>query len=117
MPKSIQRSYDPSAWEDSYLPVSEEDFAEVPVPRPPMVLEFPTSRAASPHSVAGYRVGTEPNWMQDEFRKTDSPSNSSTLLPPPSAASPDSGLRITESVIYRTSTAWTRDEAVVEDRR
>jgi hypothetical protein len=44
--------YDPSAWEDSYLPVSEENLAEVLVPCLPMVLEFPhiTRRIAAQRS-------------------------------------------------------------------
>jgi hypothetical protein len=44
--------YDPSAWEDSCLPVSDEDCAEVPVPCPPMALEFPhiTRRIAAQRS-------------------------------------------------------------------
>lgn len=39
--KHSNGGYDPSAWDDSCLPVSEEDFAEISVPRPPLVLEFP----------------------------------------------------------------------------
>ncbi len=59
--KHPSEGYDPSNWEDCYLPVSDEDFDEVPVPRPPMVLEFPhiTRRIAAQRS-RFIVLGTEP---------------------------------------------------------
>ena len=119
--KRPNEGYDPSAWEDSYLPVSEEDFAEVPVPRPPMVLEFPhiTRRIAAQRS-RFIVLGTEPNWMQDEFRKTDSTIKLITI-----AADARAQLRqdlrdcgITESVIYPDLDGLGREmKQLWEDRR
>jgi hypothetical protein len=39
-------------WEDAYLPTDEEDLAEMNVPRPPLVLDFPliTRRIAAQRS-------------------------------------------------------------------
>lgn len=113
--------YDPSAWEDSYLPVSEEDFSEIPVPRPPFVLEFPhiTRRIAAQRS-RFIILGTEPNWMQDEFKKTDSTVKLITI-----AAEARAQLRqdlrdcgITESVIFPDLDGLGREmKQLWEDRR
>jgi hypothetical protein len=50
-------------WEDAYLPADEEDLAEINVPRPPLVLDFPliTRRIAAQRS-RFIVFGTEPNW-------------------------------------------------------
>jgi hypothetical protein len=119
--KRPNEDYDPSAWEDSYLPVSEDIFDEVPVPRPPMVLEFGhiTRRIAAQRS-RFIVLGTEPNWMQDEFRKADSTIKLITI-----AASARARLRqdlrdcgITESVIYPDLDGLGREmKQLWEDRR
>jgi len=62
-----------SEWEDAYLPADEEDRAEINVPRPPLVLDFPliTRRIAAQRS-RFVVFGTDPNWLSDEFKKSDS---------------------------------------------
>jgi hypothetical protein len=56
----------------AYLPADEEDLAEMNVPRPPLVLDFPliTRRIAAQRS-RFIVFGTEPNWLSEEFRKPD----------------------------------------------
>lgn len=113
--------YDPSAWEDSYLPVSEKDFEEVSVPRPPMVLEFPhiTRRIAAQRS-RFIILGTEPSWLQDEFRKTDSTIKLITIASD-ARAQLRQDLRdcgVTESVIYPDLDGLGREmKQLWEDRR
>jgi hypothetical protein len=60
-------------WEDAYLPADEEDLAEINVPRPPLVLNFPliTRRIAAQRS-RFIVFGTEPNWLSEEFKKANS---------------------------------------------
>ena len=102
--------------------MSEEDFAEVPVPRPPMVLEFPhvTRRIAAQRS-RFIVLGTEPNWMQDEFRKTDSTIQLVAIAA--DASWPASGKTlenygVTESVIYPDLDGLGREmKQLWEDRR
>jgi hypothetical protein len=86
-----------------------------------MVLEFPhiTRRIAAQRS-RFIVLGTEPNWMQDEFRKTDSTIKLITI-----AAGARAQLRqdlrdcgITESVIYPDLDGLGREmKQLWEDRR
>jgi len=98
-------SYDleEDAWEDAYLPASEEDLTEMNVPRPPLVLDFPliTRRIAAQRS-RFIVFGTDPTWLSEEFKK-----DNSTIKVIEVAAGSRSKLRqelrdcgITESVIY-----------------
>lgn len=68
-------SYDLSEdeWEDAYLPADEETMAEMNVPRPPLVLDFPliTRRIAAQRS-RFIVFGTDPTWLSEEFKKPDS---------------------------------------------
>lgn len=119
--KHSSEGYDPEAWEDSYLPVSEELFDEVPVPRPPMVLEFGhiTRRIAAQRS-RFIVLGTEPNWMQNEFNQANSTIKLITI-----ASGARAQLRqdlrdcgITESVIYPDLDGLGREmKQLWEDRR
>ncbi|MGD0617750.1 MAG: FRG domain-containing protein [Bryobacteraceae bacterium] len=90
-------------WEDAYLPADDEDLAEINVPRPPLVLDFPliTRRIAAQRS-RFIVFGTEPNWLSEEFEKPDSVIKLITI-----AASSRPTIRqelrdcgVTESVIY-----------------
>jgi hypothetical protein len=90
-------------WEDVYLPADEEDLAEMSLPRPPLVLDFSliTRRIAAQRS-RFIVFGTEPNWLREEFNRTDS-----TIKPITIASGSRSKMRqelrdcgITESVIY-----------------
>ncbi len=98
-------SYDLSEdeWEDSYLPADEEELAELNVPRPPLVLrtDLITRRIAAQRS-RFIVLGTEPNWLSDEFKKADS-----TIKLIEIAATSRAQIRqelrdcgVTESVIY-----------------
>ena len=51
----------------------EEDFAESNLPRPPLVLDFAliTRRIAAQQS-RFIVLGSEPNWLYEEFKTTDS---------------------------------------------
>jgi hypothetical protein len=93
----------PDAWEDLYLPSSDEHRQEIDLPRPPFVLEFPhfTRRIAAQRS-RFIVFGKEPNWLPEEFEKQDS---TIRLIVIPHECRPkmrqelrDCG--ITESVIY-----------------
>ncbi len=67
-------------WEDSYLPVEEEDLAEMNTPRLPLLMEFPhiTRRVAAQRS--RFMVfGTDPAWLAEEFGKPDSPIQAITI--------------------------------------
>jgi hypothetical protein len=90
-------------WEDAYLPSDEDDLAELDIPRPPLVLDFPliTRRIAAQRS-RFIVFGTEPNWLSEEFKKPDSTIRAITI-----AARSRSKIRqelrdcgVTESVIY-----------------
>jgi hypothetical protein len=90
-------------WEDAYLPADEEDLAEMNVPRPPLVLrtDLITRRIAAQRS-RFILFGTEPNWLSDEVKKTDS-----TIKVIEIAADSRPNIRqelrdcgVTESVIY-----------------
>ncbi len=94
---------DDDAWEDAYLPADEETLAEMNVPRPPLVLDFPliTRRIAAQRS-RFIVFGTEANWLFEEFQKPDS-----TIKVIVIAAGSRSKIRqelrdcgVTESVIY-----------------
>ena len=90
-------------WETAYLPADEDDLAEMSVPGPPLLLEFPhiTRRVAAQRS--RFMVfGTNPAWLAEEFEKPDSTIQAITI---DGASSPnirvelrDSG--VTESVIF-----------------
>ena len=90
-------------WEDAYLPADEETLAEMNVPRPPLVLDFPliTRRIAAQRS-RFIVFGTEPRWLAEEFNKPDSSIKLITI-----AATARRKIRqelrdcgVTESVIY-----------------
>jgi hypothetical protein len=112
---------DEDEWEDAYLPGNEEVLAELNVPRPPLVLDFPliTRRIAAQRS-RFIVFGTEPNWLSEEFRKADSPIKAITI---------DAGSRpkirqqlrdcgVTESVIYPDLDGLGREmRQLWEDRR
>jgi len=94
---------DEDEWEDAYLPGNEEVLAEMNVPRPPLVLDFPliTRRIAAQRS-RFIVFGTEPSWLLDEFKKEDSAVRAITV-----AADSRSKIRqqlrdcgVTEAVIY-----------------
>jgi hypothetical protein len=94
---------DEDRWEDGYLPADEDANAELPVPSPPLVLDFPliTRRIAAQRS-RFILFGTDPNWLSEEFRKPDSAIKVIEI-----AAGSRSGIRqelrdcgVTESVIY-----------------
>ena len=112
---------DEDEWSDSYLPASEEILAQVNVPRPPLVLEFPhiTRRIAAQRS-RFIVFGTDPNWLSDEFKKTDSTIRLITI-----ASDSRSQLRqelrdcgVTESVIYPDLDGLGREmKQLWEDRR
>ena len=108
-------------WEDAYLPADEEDLAEMNVPRPPLVLEFPliTKRIAAQRS-RFVVFGREPTWLAGEYKKDDSTIKLITIA---AAARPkirqelrDCG--ITESVIYPDLDGLGREmRQLWEDRR
>ena len=108
-------------WEDAYLPADEEDLAEMNVPRPPLVLDFPliTRRIAAQRS-RFIVFGTEPNWLSEEFEKADS-----TIRPIVIASGSRSKIRqelrdcgVTESVIYPDLDGLGREmRQLWEDRR
>jgi hypothetical protein len=112
---------DEEEWSDSYLPASEEVLAQINVPRPPLVLEFPhiTRRIAAQRS-RFIVFGTEPNWLSDEFKKTESTIKLITI-----AAESRSQIRqelrdcgVTESVIYPDLDGLGREmKQLWEDRR
>jgi hypothetical protein len=60
-------------WECSYLPGDEEDIAELPMPRVPLVMEFPqiTRRVAAQRS-RFIVFGTAPEWLAEELGRPDS---------------------------------------------
>jgi hypothetical protein len=90
-------------WEDAYLPADEDDLAELPLPRLPLLMDFShiTRRVAAQRS-RFIVFGTDPAWLAEEFAKPDSCIQAITI----DGAScgrirvqlRDSG--ITESVIY-----------------
>ncbi|MGA3098317.1 MAG: FRG domain-containing protein [Bryobacteraceae bacterium] len=101
--KHPSRGLDEDDWEDAYLPADEEVLAEINVPRPPLVLDFPliTRRIAAQRS-RFIVFGTEPNWLAEEFKKPDSAIKLITI-----AAASRRQIRqelrdcgVTESVIY-----------------
>lgn len=61
-------------WDRSYLPGDDEDLAETPPPRVPLLLEFPhiTRRVAAQRSQF-IVFGTDPDWLAEELDKPDSP--------------------------------------------
>lgn len=90
-------------WEDCYLPADEDANTERPVPRPPLVLDFPLiSRRIAAQRSRFIVFGTDPTWLSEEFKKPDS-----TIKAIVVAAGSRSKLRqelrdcgVTESVIY-----------------
>jgi hypothetical protein len=112
---------DEDLWEESYLPSDEEDHAELNVPRPPLVLDFPhiTRRIAAQRS-RFIVFGTEPNWISDEFKKTDS-TIKMIVIPKEFRARIRQELRdcgVTESVIYPDMDGLGREmKQLWEDRR
>jgi hypothetical protein len=119
--KNPNGEYAPDAWDDSYLPVTEKLFDEIPVPRSPLVMEFAhiTRRIAAQRS-RFVVLGTEPDWMQDEFKKTNSTIKLITIAPHARAQLRqelrDSG--VTESVIYPDLDGLGREmKQLWEDRR
>jgi hypothetical protein len=90
-------------WETAYLPADEDDLAEMNIPGPPLLLEFPhiTRRVAAQRS--RFMVfGTNPGWLAEEFAKPDSTIRAITVdasaVRNIRVALRDSG--ITESVIF-----------------
>jgi hypothetical protein len=112
---------DEDLWEGSYLPSDDDDRAELNVPRPPLILDFPhiTRRIAAQRS-RFIVFGTEPNWLSDEFTKTDT---TIKLIRIPKEHRPtirqelrDCG--VTESVIYPDLDGLGREmKQLWEDRR
>jgi hypothetical protein len=112
---------DDDEWELAYLPDDEETLAEINVPRPPLVMEFPliTRRIAAQRS-RFVLFGTEPNWLSDELRLTDS-----TIKVIEIAAHARPKIRqelrdcgVTESVIYPDLDGLGREmKQLWEDRR
>jgi hypothetical protein len=108
-------------WEDAYLPTDEEDLAEMNVPRPPLVLDFPliTRRIAAQRS-RFIVFGTEPDWLSEEFKKANS-----TIKPIVITSGSRSKIRqelrdcgVTESVIYPDLDGLGREmRQLWEDRR
>jgi hypothetical protein len=108
-------------WDYSYLPADEDDLAELYVPAPPLVLDFPhiTRRVAAQRS-RFIVFGTDPDWLAVEFRKPDScieeitiNSNSRHRI---RQQLRDSG--ITESVIYPDLDGLDREmKQLWEDRK
>jgi hypothetical protein len=104
-------------WEWAYLPADEEERAELNVPRPPLVLDFPhiTRRIAAQRS-RFIVFGTVPNWLSDE---------DATIRAIPIAKGGRSTIRqelkdcgITESVIYPDLDGLGREmRQLWEDRR
>jgi|ERR1039458_4819601 hypothetical protein len=90
-------------WEDAYLPADEEVLAEINVPRPPLVLDFPLiTRRIAAQRRRFIVFGTEPDWLSEEFKRTDSAIRAIAI-----AASSRARIRqelrdcgVTESVIY-----------------
>ncbi len=111
-------------WENAYLPADEETNAEMNVPRPPLVLDFPliTRRIAAQRS-RFIVFGTEPNWLSDEFKQADSTTAvikairiSANERPKIRQQLRDCG--ITESVIYPDLDGLGREmKQLWEDRR
>lgn len=112
---------DPEQWEELYLPSPEEDRAEADLPRPPFVLEFPhfTRRIAAQRS-RFVVFGKEPNWIADEFDKSDS-TIKMILIPFGCRSKMRQELRdcgVTESVIYPDLDGLGREmKQLWEDRR
>jgi hypothetical protein len=119
--KYPSRDFDEDSWEDSYLPTSKELLKEIPVPPKPLILDFPhiTRRIAAQRS-RFIVLGTEPNWISDEFKKPDS-TIKLIIVPPESRAKIRQELRecgITESVIYPDLDGLGREmKQLWEDRR
>jgi hypothetical protein len=73
--------YDDDDYERSYLPLDKDDREELPLPIPPMVLEFPhiTRRVAAQRS-RFIVLGSEPSWLASRFGKcADVPVRSITI--------------------------------------
>jgi hypothetical protein len=90
-------------WEDSYLPADKETLAEMNVPRLPLVLrtDLITRRIAAQRS-RFVVLGTEPNWLSEDFKKADSTIQLIEIVAS-SRAQMRQELRdcgVTESVIY-----------------
>jgi hypothetical protein len=60
-------------WEDAYLPADEDDLAELPLPRLPLLMDLShiTRRIAAQRS-RFIVFGTDPAWLAEEFAKPDS---------------------------------------------
>jgi FRG domain len=108
-------------WEYAYLPSDREDLEELPVPRVPLLLDFPhiTRRVAAQRS-RFIVFGTEPTWLSEELGSTDSLIKAITI-----ESSSISNLRIelrdsgvTESVIFPDLDGLGREiNQVWEDRK
>ncbi len=112
---------DEEEWSDSYLPTSEDILAEINVPRPPLLLEFPhiTRRIAAQRS-RFIVFGTEPNWLSDEFKKTESTIQLITIAAEsrPQIRQELRDCGVTESVIYPDLDGLGREmKQLWEDRR
>jgi hypothetical protein len=112
---------DEDEWEDAYLPADKEALAEIYVPRPPLVLDFPliTRRIAAQRS-RFVVLGTEVDWLSEEFKKADSVIRAIAIAGSARAKIRqelrDSG--VTESVIYPDLDGLGREmRQLREDRR
>lgn len=78
--KNPSNDLDSDEWEESYLPRDEEDTQELNIPRLPLLLEFShiTRRIAAQRS-RFMLFGTDPDWLAEEFTKTDSTIRSLTI--------------------------------------
>jgi hypothetical protein len=107
-------------WEDAYLPSDDEDRAELPLPRLPLLLDFShiTRRIAAQRSRL-IVFGTDPDWLAEEFRRPESTIRAITIDAGFSrrirVELRDSG--ITESVIYPDLDGLGREMIQVWDDR
>src|SRR5260370_20439875 len=73
--------YDDDDYERSYLPLDKDDRSQLPLPLPPMVLDFPhiTRRVAAQRSPFVV-FGSKPNWLASRFgNNKDFPIKSITI--------------------------------------
>jgi hypothetical protein len=112
---------DADAWDELYLPSSDEERQKAMLPRPPLVLDFPhiTRRIAAQRS-RFVVFGTEPAWLADELKSADSTIRV-IIIPHECRASIRQELRdcgVTESVIYPDLDGLGREmKQLWEDRR
>jgi hypothetical protein len=101
--KRPSEDLDQDLWEESYLPGSDASREELPLPRPPFVMEFPHfNRRIAAQRSRFILFGMEPTWIADELQATDS-TIKMIVIPGKHRSQMRQELRdcgITESVIY-----------------